>query len=88
MSRTKSNKFVVISSFSTLTSEFQFVDADNPDDDFKLFSKRIKGVEYSVNHFENYFYIITNRDNAKNYKLMKALSLLLQIGYKRVTDRL
>tara|TARA_B110000503_G_scaffold54194_1_gene87093 strand:+ start:74273 stop:76372 length:2100 start_codon:yes stop_codon:yes gene_type:complete len=72
VSRTKSNKFVVISSFSTLTSEFQFVDADNPDDDFKLFSKRIKGVEYSVNHFENYFYIITNRDNAKNYKLMKA----------------
>ena len=72
VSRTKSNKFVVISSFSTITSEFQFVDADNPDDDFKLFSKRIKGVEYSVNHFENYFYIITNRDNAKNYKLMKA----------------
>ena len=71
VSRTKSNKFVVISSFSTLTSEFQFVDADNPNDDFKLFSKRIKGVEYSVSHFGDYFYIITNRDNAKNYKLMK-----------------
>ena len=72
VSRTKSNKFVVISSFSTLTTEFQFVDADNPDEDFKLFSKRIKGIEYSVSHFEDYFYIITNRDNAKNYKLMKA----------------
>ena len=72
VSRSKSNKFIVISSFSTLTSEFQFVDADNPDNDFKLFSNRVKGVEYSISHFEDYFYIITNREGAKNYKLMKA----------------
>ena len=71
VSKSKSNKFIVISSYSTLTSEFQFLNADNPHDDFKLFSKRKRGLEYSINHFENYFYIITNTDNSKNYKLMK-----------------
>ena len=71
VSKSKSNKFIVISSYSTLTSEFQFLNADTPHDDFKLFSKRKRGLEYSINHFENYFYIITNTDNSKNYKLMK-----------------
>ena len=58
VSKSKSNKFIVISSYSTLTSEFQFLNADNPHDDFKLFSKRKRGLEYSINHFENYFYIL------------------------------
>lgn len=71
VSKSKSNKFIVIASYSTLTSEFQFLNADTPHDDFKLFSKRKRGLEYSINHFENYFYIITNTDNSKNYKLMK-----------------
>ena len=71
VSRSKSNKLIIISSYSILTSEFQFIDADNPDNEFQLFSKRVRGVEYSINHFEDYFYIITNRDNSKNYKLMK-----------------
>ena len=40
--------------------------------EFKIFNKRVNGHEYSVSHFENSFYIITNKDNAKNFKLMKS----------------
>lgn len=71
VSKSKSNKYLIISSYSTLTSEFQFLDADKPTENFKLFSKRKRGLEYSINHFEKDFYIITNTDNSKNYKLMK-----------------
>jgi oligopeptidase B len=71
VSKSKSNKFIIISSQSTLTSEFQFLDANKPLDNFRLFNQRKRGLEYSINHYEKFFYIITNIDNAKNYKLMK-----------------
>ena len=71
VSKSKSNKFIIISSHSTLTSEFQFLDANKPLDNFILFNQRKRGLEYSINHYEKFFYIITNIDNAKNYKLMK-----------------
>ncbi|MDB4097709.1 S9 family peptidase [Flavobacteriaceae bacterium] len=71
VSKSKSKKFIIISSFSTLTSEFRFLSSDNINDSFKLFNKRKRGVEYSINHYDDHFYIITNKDKAYNYKLMK-----------------
>lgn len=69
--KTKSRKFIVIGSSSTLTSEFQILDADVPDGKFKVFSKRVRGLEYSLSHYGNDFYILTNKDGATNFKLMK-----------------
>jgi oligopeptidase B len=71
VSKSKSNKFIIISSSSTLTSEFQFLSSNKPDDQFTLFNKRERGVEYSISHFEDHFYIITNKNNAFNYKLLR-----------------
>jgi len=71
VSKSKSKKYIIISSYSTLTSEFQFLPADSINKDFKLFNKRKRGVEYSINHYDDHFFIITNKDNAHNYKLMK-----------------
>ncbi len=68
--RTKSNKYLIISSGATLANEYRFVDASKPNDPFKLFMPRERGHEYDLNHFENDFYIRTNR-NALNFKLMK-----------------
>ena len=69
--RTKSKKYLVIGSFSTLTSEFQILPTDNPDGEFVVFSKRKRGLEYTIFHYENYFYILTNKDKAENFKLMR-----------------
>ena len=69
--KTKSHKFIVIGSYSTLTSEFQILDADMPEGNFKVFQPRTKGLEYNIFHFGNDFYIVTNKDNATNFKLMK-----------------
>jgi len=69
--KTKSKKFLVIGSYSTLTSEFRVLDANIPNGDFKVFQERTRGLEYSISHFENDFYVLTNKDGATNFKLMK-----------------
>ena len=69
--KTKSNKYLVIGSYSTLTSEFQILDANTPTKAFKVFQPRTRGLEYSIYHFEDNFYVLTNKDDATNFKLMK-----------------
>ncbi len=69
--KTKSDKYLVIGSASTLTSEFQILNANTPKEEFKMFSPRQRGLEYNIDHFENHFYILTNKDEASNFKLMK-----------------
>ncbi|SNS19862.1 S9 family peptidase [Dokdonia pacifica] len=69
--KTKSRKFIVIGSSSTLTSEYQFTTAENGDSDFTMLQKRERGLEYSVAHYGEDFYVLTNKDNATNFKLMK-----------------
>ncbi|WP_445382301.1 S9 family peptidase [Robiginitalea sp. IMCC43444] len=69
--KTKSREYIVIGSFSTLTSEYRIIRADQPEADFRIFAERQRGVEYSIYHFKDYFYILTNKDGAFNFKLMR-----------------
>ena len=69
--KTKSKKYIVIGSSSTLTSEYRILNADTPDGVFKIFQERERELEYSIAHYEDSFYIITNKDNATNFKLQK-----------------
>ncbi len=69
--KSKSKKYIVIGSSSTLTSEYQILKADEPDGKFKIFSPRERGVEYSIAHYEDDFFVLTNKDKATNFKLMK-----------------
>lgn len=66
----KSKKYLVIGSTSTLTSEFRILDAKSPDGEFTMFQKRTRGLEYGIAHYENQWYIVTNKDKATNFKLM------------------
>jgi len=68
--KTKSKKFLIIGSESTLTSEYRFLDSGNPNGSFKIIQPRIRGLEYKVDHFGDDFYIRTNLD-ALNFKLVK-----------------
>ena len=67
----KSKRYLIIASHSTLTSEYRFLSADTPDANFQLFLARKRGHEYSIYHFDRHFYILTNTDGATNFKLMK-----------------
>lgn len=70
--KSKSQRYIIIGSDSTLTSEYRFLSADDPHGEFKIVQPRIRGVEYSIAHYRDCFYILTNKDGATNFKLMKA----------------
>lgn len=71
VSSSKSNKYIFIASYSTLTTEYQYINADEAISDFKYIQERNRGVKYYVYHYRDYFYILTNADNAINYKIMQ-----------------
>ena len=73
ITKSKSKKYLAIESGSTLTTEYRILEAENPDGEFRIFQKRIRGLEYSINHYGDSFYILTNADKATNFKLMKTL---------------
>jgi len=69
VSRTKSRKYIGIELASSLSSEFRYLDANTPTEQFKLFAKREKDHLYEVEHLGDKFYIRTNW-MAPNYRLM------------------
>jgi oligopeptidase B len=68
--KTKSDKFLIIYAASTLTNYYQYLDANTPEGKFKEFSPREKGLEYSIDHYNDKFYVRTNLD-AQNFRLME-----------------
>ena len=67
----KSKKYIIIGSYSTTSTEAQFLEADNPTGEFKILQPRVKDLEYNVAHYKEHFYLLTNKDKATNFKLMK-----------------
>jgi oligopeptidase B len=67
----KNNKFIFIYSSATVSSEFWMLDANKPNDQFKVFSPRMKDVLYSVTVLNDKFLVRTNKDGALNFKLME-----------------
>lgn len=70
VSRSLTDKFIFIGSYSTLTSEIRYLDASKPEGEFKIFQPRVRGVEYSVQDGIDKFYIATNKDKSTNFKIM------------------
>jgi Protease II len=71
VAKTKSQKYIVIGCDSTLSSEYRFVNADDPHADFKVLQKRMPDMLYDFDHMGDSFFIKTNADGATNYKIMK-----------------
>ena len=68
--RSKSGKFIIIYHSSTLITDYQILNADNPNGKFTRFTPRDFDHEYSIDHYNDKFYIITNW-KAKNNRLMQ-----------------
>ncbi len=69
--KSKSLKYIFISSSSTISDEQRFIPADDVLAEWKIVQPRMDDLEYSVEHFEDEFYIITNADIATNFKIVK-----------------
>jgi oligopeptidase B len=71
VTKSKNNKYIMILSYATMSSETLLIKAANPTDKFTAFQPRIKNVIYDLIPLDNKFLIRTNKDNAKNFKLME-----------------
>lgn len=69
--KTKSKKYIVIGSGSTLTDEYQVLEASSPNGKLRIVQPRTRGLEYGISHYGDHFYILTNKDGATNFKLMR-----------------
>ena len=69
--KTRSGRYILMGLESNVTSEFRYLDADNPSGEFRMVEPRKQDVEYDVEHQGDRFYIRTNQD-AVNFKLMSA----------------
>tara|TARA_B100000767_G_scaffold97893_1_gene93898 strand:+ start:633 stop:2744 length:2112 start_codon:yes stop_codon:yes gene_type:complete len=68
--RSKSGEYIIIWNSSTLVSDYQILSADEPRGEFSSFTPRGENHEYSIEHYKNKFYIITNLE-AENNRLME-----------------
>lgn len=68
--KSKSRKYIIIGSYSTLSAEYRFLKADSPYTEPVVFQPRQKDLEYYIGHFEDKFYIRTNH-KARNFRLME-----------------
>lgn len=68
--KSKSDAYIIIGSFSTNSTEYRFLDANEPEGEFVVIEPRGEMHEYGVAHYGDHFYITTNLE-AKNFRLMK-----------------
>ena len=68
--KSKSGKYIIIVSGKTISDEIRFLNANEPDGNFKIFQKRVDGLEYSIDHLNDKWYVRTNINDSKNFKLM------------------
>ena len=69
--KSKNNKHIFIVSQATLSSEWRMIEAGKPNDQFRVFQPRMKDVLYEVIPLNDKFLVLTNKDDAKNFKLME-----------------
>lgn len=72
LERTESNRYILINVHNHTTSEIHAIDAYHPEQPPRCFQTRIADLEYSISDHEQHWYITTNKDGAKNFKIMMA----------------
>ncbi|WP_299113295.1 S9 family peptidase [uncultured Winogradskyella sp.] len=71
ITKSKSNDYLFVYSSQTVSTEVRFLDANTPNADWQIIQPRERNLEYSVDHYDDHFYIRTNHNNAENFKLVK-----------------
>ncbi len=70
LQKSRSKKFIILTSYSNTTSEVWIMNCSKPQSGFDLLQPRKQGMEYYVYDHGDEFYIRTNADGAYNFKIM------------------
>ena len=71
LDKTLCKSWITLLAQSSQTTECHYLPAHQPKNDFTLFCKRQDKHEYHLNYGDGVFYILSNKDEAFNFKLMK-----------------
>ena len=71
VSKSKSDKYILLEISNTLATECRYIFSDRPNDEFKVIIPRKKNHEYFVETHGDDLYIITNFDSATNFMIVK-----------------
>ncbi|MBI9068599.1 MAG: S9 family peptidase [Salinivirgaceae bacterium] len=82
--KSKSDKYIMIFNSSTLASDYYILEANNPEGKFKQFTPREGDLKYTLSHYNDKFYIVTNWD-AVNFRLMETpINRTNKVNWKEV----
>jgi oligopeptidase B len=70
--RARSGEFILLTSSSFTSTETWLLDANAPEGAPRLVAARAPDVEYEVDHGGEWLYLLTNRDDARDFKVMRA----------------
>ncbi|MEO1406046.1 MAG: S9 family peptidase, partial [Pseudomonadota bacterium] len=70
--KSQSGEVIFVTANDHTTSEWRWLDARSSDDELNLIAERERGHEYSVCHHDGAFLILTNRDGAVDFKIMRS----------------
>ena len=73
VSISQSKHYLLIRTGDHQTSEYYIKNLQKKNSSLQLFSPRIEKEEYEIDHSQGYFYILTNTDSCKNFKIMRCL---------------
>ena len=73
VSISQSKHYLLIRTGDHQTSEYYIKNLQQKGSELQLFSPRIEKEEYEIDHSQGYFYILTNTDSCKNFKIMRCL---------------
>ncbi|WP_344861503.1 S9 family peptidase [Planomonospora alba] len=68
---TRSERYLILSAGSKITSEIRILEADDPTGEFRVVRPRETGVEYGIDHAGDHFLVLHNK-NAENFELATA----------------
>jgi oligopeptidase B len=69
---TRSGDYITISLSSRVTTEVHLLRADDPTGEFAVVEQRRQGIEYAVDHHGDRLFIVTNDNDAVNFRLATA----------------
>ncbi|MEP7323569.1 MAG: S9 family peptidase [Saprospiraceae bacterium] len=71
LQKSKSDQYIFMNHGYTQNVEAHVMSANDPKGKFTLIKPRVKDFYYSMEHYGDQFYLLTNKDGAKNFKVMK-----------------
>ena len=84
LNKTLDKNWITLLSFSSQSTEYRYLPAHQPKQNFSLFCKRKLNHEYHLDYGDDIFYVLSNKDQAFNFKLMK---VNVKDGQKSASDK-